>query len=235
MEERKRRQQHVVLADAEKPRRVDAPPEVLGVRAADALREAGRAGGIENRERVARLDRMRRHAHSRLRKRSRFEPRLIVRISLAHQPQRLDGDPRAVQCSKNGRQLTFDHEEPGAAIAENVRKLRPPRGGIDGNGDCAQPSAAEEGQQHFRAVAAHDGDAIAGLDAGAGERLGVARGGRQGVGIGERPAPDRHEAAPGVALGLAREHLRQCAFGWCKEPGKRGRTGWIVILRARGH
>ena len=62
VEHRQRRHQHVALADAEKLAGIERPPEILGVRTAHALRQAGGAGRVEDRERIARLDRVRRKA-----------------------------------------------------------------------------------------------------------------------------------------------------------------------------
>ena len=64
------------------------------------------------------------------------------------------------------------------------------------------------------------------------ERAGVARGSGKGVDIGERPPPDRKEPAIGVALGLTREHFRECALGWREELRQLGRA---ITLSARWH
>ena len=57
VEQRQRREQHVALADSERARRIDAPPEHLRLRATHALGGTGRARRIEDRDRLARSQR----------------------------------------------------------------------------------------------------------------------------------------------------------------------------------
>ena len=121
------------------------------------------------------------------------------------------------------RQLALDDDEPRAAIAENVLELCAARSGIDGNGDGAEPGAAQNREKNLGAVAAHDGDAIAGLDAGSRQRGRIAGGGVAGLGVGQRHAADGDKPALPVPLGLTQQHLRHRALGG----GKSSRSGSV--------
>ena len=175
---------------------------------------------------------MRHNAFLRLREINAVEVRGVVRRTIAHEPQRFERELLDRQHRQRRRQLALDNQEPRAAIAENVFELRAARGGVDRNGDGAEPAASEDRQEEFGAVAAHDGDPVAGLRAGGGKRGGMTRGRRAGLGIGQRHAPDRHEAARPVALGLARQHFWQRALRRRKKRREAARETWASHFAA---
>ena len=131
--------------------------------------------------------------------------------------------PRAQSCPRsNGpppnassRSTTM---KPRAAIGQNVLELRAARGGVDRHGDGAEPGAAEHRQQQLQPVAAHDGDTVAGADAGSGKRCGIARRGGLRFRIGQlRPPTVTSRRAP-WRFACRREHFWQRALGWREKP-----------------
>ena len=185
---------------------IDGPPEILRVRAAHAFGQAGGAGGVEDRERVARLDRVRRQAFLRRREGQAAEAVDSSSTSFADQPQGFERKAAAIESRNDRREFTLDHHQSRTAIAQDVFQLCATRRDIDGNRDGAKPAAAQYREQKLGPVAAHDGDAVAGLDAGRSERSGIPGRSLACLGVGERHAADRNQPALPVALGLAQQH-----------------------------
>ena len=107
----------------------------------------------------------------------------------------------------------LDHQQPRAAVRQDVLKLRPARRDVDRHRDRAEPGAAEHDLEKLDAVGADDRDAVALLDAGRVQRAGEARRGVAGVRVGPGRLAGADQRRCRVALGLTRQHRRQGALG----------------------
>ena len=125
VEHRQGRHQHVALAHAEELAGIDGPPEILGVRAAHALGQAGRTGRVEDREGVAGLDRVRRPALLRRRERRASDVFDLGLCRFADQPQGFERNARTVQRREHRCQLALDDHEPRSAIARMCSSCAP--------------------------------------------------------------------------------------------------------------
>jgi hypothetical protein len=217
VEHRQGGHQHIALADADQVAGINRPPEILRVRTAHAFGQARGAGGVEDRKRVARLDRMRRHARLRRREGQAAQPIGGFLAFITDQPQGFDRTAAAIERRDDRSQFALDHQQPGPAIAEDVLKLCAARCDIDGNRNGPKPGAAQYGEEEFGAVTAHEGDAVAGLDAVCGQGGGVAGRGFLGLDIGESHATDRDEPRLPMALCLTQEHAGHGPLGRRKE------------------
>ena len=93
----------------------------------------------------------------------------------ADEPYPLQLEGAGVDVVERLEQAGVDRQQPRARIGQQVLELRTARGDIDRDGDGAEPCAAEIDLHEFGSVGAHDGDAIAGLDARRGQRAGETR------------------------------------------------------------
>ena len=138
VEHRQRRHQHVAVADAEKFAGIDRPPEILRVRTTHALRQPGGAGGVEDRQRIARLDRVRRQPFCRAAGTARDFKVLHVRLlPVADQPQRFKRDALRGQGRQTGvssRSMTMSR---APQLPRMCFELRAARGGVDRDRDGA--------------------------------------------------------------------------------------------------
>ena len=179
------RAQHVVGAHAEHARAVDAPPVELRVRADHALGRPGGARGVEDGERHAGADRRSRNgiAARRVRLAAHTGIAGAPPASSRQPPHRLQGGARQVRLRQPRRECALDQQQPGAAVGQVVRDLRPHRRGVDRHRHGAQPAAGQEGFQQLDPVGAHQRDPVAEADAGGQQRGGAPRhvGGRVGV------------------------------------------------------
>src|ERR1700740_1257095 len=131
VEERERRHENIALLHAEPDRGDDAPPLTLRGRTDDTLRRARGAGGIENRERIARPELRRRQWVGRPGYPSSGEAVNLARRGVADEPynfKRCFGN----SCVIERRQvLRLEDQELGARILQNMGELRASRPRID--------------------------------------------------------------------------------------------------------
>src|SRR6185437_7979147 len=116
--------EHVAFAELEIANAVETPPEILRVRTADALGWSGRARGVENGERVRRIDRTGRDsvaARRQWRDRNVFARRRCRRI--ADQPNALQRRRVELDMGQRIQQLSLDDQKPRAGILQKMRKL----------------------------------------------------------------------------------------------------------------
>jgi hypothetical protein len=210
MKQRQRRQQPLAFLQSEQRGGVRGPPEVLRLRTADAFRRARRAGGVEDRDRVAGARGGRQRGLARRGKRRDLETRRVRRLA-ADQPKfserRARGGGDQVGCA-----VRIGDGEPGAAIHQDMFELGAARGDVDWGRDRAHPRAAEIGSQDRRSVAAHQRDAVAGFDASLCEPRGHPTGDAQRLGESPNRVAGSENRALRRARGASRQHRGQRAF-----------------------
>ena len=209
VEQRQRREQHIALSDVERARRIDAPPEHLRLRTADALGRTRGAGRIEDRDRVVRPHRCGRcplAERGQWRDRSRYgwrhgafsdRPDEIRRRDVAF--QRFDGRHKA----------ELDHQQFRRGVAQDVAELDAAQRGVDRHGHGAHPGAAEIDFQKFRPVRAHQRDAVAGLNSSAHQAGRGCGGDRSRLGIAPSCFAEDEQRAVAVLRGLPRQNGRE--------------------------
>ena len=183
------------------------------MRAADALREARRARGVEDGQRVAGLHWCGIHQHI-TRCRKRLGAGFLRRV---YAPHVLKRQTIAVfQPAQRRQPFGLGHEQPGARVGQDVPQRGAARGGVDRHGDGADPGAAQEGLQELGAVAAHQRHAVADTDAGGLQHRAHGLGGAQRVGVAPAGIARDEQRALGKAAALLLQHRRQCAAGRCE-------------------
>ena len=137
------REQHIALADAERPRRIDAPPEQLRLRTTHTLCRPRRARCVEDRDGVAGTHGPRRGRGSERRQRYRGKPGIDrPGISSDDPGPRRQLDTR-LDTLDRARELSLDDKERGTRVAEDVGELEAAQRGIDRDCDGAEPRTAE--------------------------------------------------------------------------------------------
>ena len=116
--------QDVVALDLEQRRAVDAPPEILRVRAADALRRAGRARGVEDHPQVGGLERCRPDRLLLLRHRGGDNVAEAERSRGADGPDRFERQRARLEHGQVLEMVRLDHQQPRAAVRQHVLELR---------------------------------------------------------------------------------------------------------------
>ena len=210
--------------------RVRAPPAVLRVRADHALRRAGRARRVEDRERspgrdVGGVDRRRRRRARNAQRSGRRRGAASTRgtASPPTTPAPSSSARRASSCARSRARASprcgLDDEQPRAAVGEQVADLRPHRRGVDRHRDRADPAAAEDDLEQLGAVAAHHRDAVAAADA------------RRGA------APRRARRDARRSVGMAPLGARRCAANGRspkrRRPGAASSAGSVRSAGAR--
>ncbi len=219
MKQRQAGAEHVAVAQLQQRRRVNRPPEVLRVRAADAFRGAGGAGGVENEAEVARPDRRRRDRIAAARHGGYGGVAKTEIVFRADQPNGFDGEPARVQHRQIVGMDVLQHQQASAAIRQDVLKLRPPRGDVDWHRHRAKPGAAEQDFEELDSVGADDRDPVPGLDARAAQCGGEPGRGVAGVGIAPGRVADVDQRLFRVSFSLASQHRRQRSLGGREQAG----------------
>ena len=232
VKQRQRRLQNVFAGEPEQRRGVGAPPEILRVRTADALRRPGGAGRVEDRQHVARPHRLslagfRRDGEGRRRDLADAQGRFGV-----DGPDRLQRQRGHVEMIEIAGESAFHDQQPRRGIGQDVLELMPARGGVDRHRHGADPGAAEEGAEEFEPVGADERDAVTALDAGRAQSGAEARGLVARLRVGPALPTGGDEGLAAEALRLPGQHGRHGAVGGRKvtrqrvnEPGGRRAVG----------
>jgi hypothetical protein len=125
VEQGQRREQHIALADSERTRRIDAPPEQLRLRTTHTLCRPGGARCVEDRNGVAGTHGPRRGRGSQCRQRYRERPDIDGPGISSDDP-----DPRRQLDSRldtldRASELSLDDEERRTRVPEDVGELEP--------------------------------------------------------------------------------------------------------------
>ena len=210
VEERQARVEDVVGGQAaEHGRGAVRPPVELGLRAADTLRGAGRARGVEDRGRVAGTHRLGGDGLPGAGKAADRQT-AVGRVAVdAEEPDALQLGRQELDGVELGEELRVDGEHAWARVDDHVRELRTAGCRVERDEDRPEPRGREPGVDDLGPVLRHDRDAVACDDPRRAERA------RQPpdrvTHLGEAPAelPDLEEGPVAEGLGLALEQRWQ--------------------------
>ena len=221
MEQRQRRQQGLAFLQAEQLAAVDAPPEILRMRAAHAFRQSGRAGGVEDRQRLAGPHRgfLDRCAGPRERCRAAG---VAACHGVADTPDLLHRKLARPECLHRGQQVTLGDQQARARVDQDVPQLRTARRGVDRHRDRADPRAAEKGLHELGAVRAKQRDAVSGADAGVEQGGAVTGSDLQRIAIAPARCAGDEQRPIAEARGLTLEQCRHDAVLRGERGGQRG-------------
>ena len=189
------------------------PPVELGLRAADALRRAGRAGGVEDRGRVAGTHRLGGDGLPGARKAADRQSAVGGLAVDAEEPDALELGRQRSTTSSWGRSSGSTASTRGPESTSTCASCGPRVAVLNGTRIAPSHERREPGVDELEPVLRHDRDAVACDDPRRAER---ARQPRDRVAhLGEAPAelPDLEEGQVAECLGLALEERGQRSLG----------------------